>query len=96
MPEGAVRAYLAGPLEALTPATNTDPVSLLEAIEEARRRGWAINRGELHLEAGALAVPVRIYPVHASPRSVSTSRFHGLTMIASVFSLASSRLRRSD
>ena len=58
MPEGAVRAYLAGPLAALTVATNTDPASLLEAIEETRRRGWAINRGELHLEAGALAVPV--------------------------------------
>ena len=27
-------------------------------VEETGRRGWAINRGELHVEAGALAVPV--------------------------------------
>jgi DNA-binding IclR family transcriptional regulator len=58
MPDAAVRSYLAGPLAALTPATNTDPTSLVAAVEETRRRGWAINRGELHLEAGALAVPV--------------------------------------
>jgi DNA-binding IclR family transcriptional regulator len=58
MNDGAVRSYLAGPLAALTPATNTDPTSLVAAVEETRRRGWAINRGELHLEAGALAVPV--------------------------------------
>src|SRR4051794_22670987 len=58
MPAEAVRSYLAGRLQALTPATNTDPVSLLRIVEETRSRGWAINRGELHLEAGALAVPV--------------------------------------
>ncbi len=58
MPEADVRAYLAGPLASHTPATNTDPGSLLEVIEETGRRGWAVNRGELHVEAGALAVPV--------------------------------------
>jgi DNA-binding IclR family transcriptional regulator len=58
MPDAAVRSYLAGPLAALTAATNTDPVSLLTTIDQTRRRGWAVNRGELHLEAGALAVPV--------------------------------------
>ncbi len=50
--------YLAGPLAASTPATITDPAELEVAVEETRRQGWAINRGELHIEAGALAAPV--------------------------------------
>ena len=51
-------AYLAGPLPAATAATIADPVALAAVIDETRRRGWAINRGELFPEAGALAVPV--------------------------------------
>jgi DNA-binding IclR family transcriptional regulator len=39
-------------------ATITDPEVMAGVVEETRRRGWAINRGELHAEAGALAVPV--------------------------------------
>jgi DNA-binding IclR family transcriptional regulator len=58
MPQADVRSYLAGPLESRTPVTNTDPASLREVIEQTRLRGWAINRGELHVEAGGLAVPV--------------------------------------
>ena len=58
MPEADVQSYLAGPLTSHTPATNTDPDSLRDIVEETRRRGWAINLGELHVEAGALAVPV--------------------------------------
>ena len=58
MPGPELRAYLARPLEARTPATITDPAELVQVVEETRRRGWAINRGELHVEAGALAVPV--------------------------------------
>jgi DNA-binding IclR family transcriptional regulator len=58
MADADVRSYLAGPLAVYTPSTNIDPESLLEVIAETRRRGYAINRGELHLEAGALAVPV--------------------------------------
>ena len=58
MPGPELRAYLAQPLEARTPATITDPTELARVVEETRRRGWAINRGELHIEAGALAVPV--------------------------------------
>ena len=58
MPGPELRAYLARPLEARTPATITDPAELARVVEETRRRGWAINRGELHVEAGALAVPV--------------------------------------
>lgn len=53
-----LRAYLARPLPAYTDATVTDPNVLAEIVESTRRRGWAVNRGELHVEAGALAVPV--------------------------------------
>jgi DNA-binding IclR family transcriptional regulator len=58
LPDADLRAYLARPLSAYTEATVTDPVLLAEIVEETRRRGWAVNRGELFPEAGALAVPV--------------------------------------
>jgi DNA-binding IclR family transcriptional regulator len=58
LPPADLRAYLAGPLMPYTPATVTDPVALMRVVEETRQRSWAINRGELHVEAGALAVPV--------------------------------------
>lgn len=51
-------AYLAGPLPASTSLTITDPTVLAGAVEETRARGYAVNRGELFPEAGALAVPV--------------------------------------
>ncbi|MEX2182821.1 MAG: IclR family transcriptional regulator [Chloroflexota bacterium] len=56
--DDALADYLAGPLRAYTPATITDPVALAGIVAETRQRGWAINRGELFAEAGALAVPV--------------------------------------
>ncbi|MFP5343702.1 MAG: IclR family transcriptional regulator [Candidatus Limnocylindria bacterium] len=59
MSERDSAAYLAGRLDAYTPATVTDPGVLAAIIEETRRQGWAVNRGELFPEAGALAVPVR-------------------------------------
>lgn len=59
MRPGELAAYLAGPLDAYTPATVTDPDALVGAIEATRARGYAVNRGELFTEAGALAVPVR-------------------------------------
>lgn len=58
MRPGEITAYLAHPLDAYTPATITDPHELVDVIEATRRRGYAINRGELFAEAGALAVPV--------------------------------------
>lgn len=58
MPERERETYLAGPLEPYTPVTITDPTVLRRVIEETRHQGWAVNRGELHLEAGALAVPI--------------------------------------
>lgn len=51
-------AYLRRPLTAATPLTVTDPDTLTRIVEETRARGWAVNRGELFPEAGALAVPV--------------------------------------
>jgi DNA-binding IclR family transcriptional regulator len=51
-------AYLAGPLAAATQETITDPVVLASVVAETRRQGWAVNRGELFIEAGALAVPI--------------------------------------
>lgn len=59
MPDAELAEYLAGPLPAYTPATVTDPERLVGIVAESRERGWAINRGELFPEAGALAVPVR-------------------------------------
>jgi DNA-binding IclR family transcriptional regulator len=59
MSEGELATYLAGPLIAYTPSTVTDPAALRDIVEATRRNGWAVNRGELFPEAGALAVPVR-------------------------------------
>lgn len=58
MPPADLRAYLSRPLPAYTEATVTDPAILAEVVETTRQRGWAVNRGELFQEAGALAVPV--------------------------------------
>lgn len=58
MPERERETYLAGTLEPYTPFTITDATVLRQVIQETRSRGWAVNRGELHEEAGALAVPI--------------------------------------
>lgn len=58
MPDAELLAYLSRPLESYTAATITDATELSRVIDDTRRLGWAVNRGELHEEAGALAVPV--------------------------------------
>ncbi|MEX1172531.1 MAG: IclR family transcriptional regulator [Chloroflexota bacterium] len=58
MPEPALRAYLRTRLDPYTPETITDAAVLERVVEETRERGYAINRGELFPEAGAVAVPV--------------------------------------
>lgn len=58
MPSTELRAYLARPLPAYTEATVTDPQLLAEIVETTRHQGFAVNRGELFPEAGALAVAV--------------------------------------
>jgi len=60
MDDAAVRAaYAERPLEAYTVATITDLEALLTTIGEARRRGYAIEREELALGRGCIAVPIR-------------------------------------
>jgi DNA-binding IclR family transcriptional regulator len=49
----------AGPLEALTPHTVTDPALLERQLERVRRDGYAIVVGELEPGLSAVAVPVR-------------------------------------
>jgi DNA-binding IclR family transcriptional regulator len=58
MTASELAAYLRRPLTAATPQTVTDPEALRRIVDETRERGWAVNRGELFPEAGALAVPV--------------------------------------
>lgn len=58
MPPEEFAAYLRRPLTAATTFTVTEPDALRQIVDETRERGWAINRGELFPEAGALAVPV--------------------------------------
>jgi DNA-binding IclR family transcriptional regulator len=50
---------LAGPLEAFTPATTTDPARLRALLADVRRTGAAVLAGHLHEEAAGVAVPVR-------------------------------------
>lgn len=57
--EAELRVYLARPLTAYTELTVTDPTVLAGIVGSTRQRGYAVNRGELFPEAGALAVPVR-------------------------------------
>lgn len=58
LPEDEAAALLAGPLEALTAHTVTDPARLRAELVEARRRGWAETRNEAHLDVGAVAAAV--------------------------------------
>jgi DNA-binding IclR family transcriptional regulator len=50
---------LAGPLEAFTSATMTDPARLRALLADVRRTGAAVLAGHLHEEATGVAVPVR-------------------------------------
>jgi DNA-binding IclR family transcriptional regulator len=58
MPDPDLRAYLRTRLDPYTPETITDAAVLARVVDETRDRGYAINRGELFPEAGAVAVPV--------------------------------------
>lgn len=50
---------LAGPLEALTPHTITDPDRLRALLADVRRTGSVVLPGHIHEEAAGVAVPVR-------------------------------------
>lgn len=53
------RAYLAGPLPALTGATLTDPQALAAHLDEVAARGVAWEHGEFQAGVDCLAVPLR-------------------------------------
>jgi len=53
-----VEAYLAQPLQRVTPRTVTDPQVLRETLAAIRERGYAVSRAELQSDNGSIAVPV--------------------------------------
>jgi len=56
----ALQAWLAqGPLQGFTMHTITDPVRLADELLEAAQRGYALEREELALGRGCIAVPIR-------------------------------------
>lgn len=55
-PADEIRAL--GPLSAVTAATLTDPVALLEDVMRTRRRGWALNDGERDVGVRTVAAPL--------------------------------------
>jgi IclR family pca regulon transcriptional regulator len=58
-PAAAERVLSAGKPEARTPKTVTAKGKLLDAVEQARRQGWAIVDEELELGLRSLSVPLR-------------------------------------
>ena len=50
---------LAGPLEARTPRTVTDPKRIRALLREVSAAGYAVTRAENHPEMGGIAAPVR-------------------------------------
>lgn len=60
LPQGELDDYLAGgPFIALTPRTLTDPRALRSEIEQVRRAGVALDRGEVSDGLYCIAVPVK-------------------------------------
>jgi DNA-binding IclR family transcriptional regulator len=53
-----VEAYLARPLQRVTPRTITDPTALRELLTAIRERGYAVSRAELQTDNGSISVPV--------------------------------------
>lgn len=49
---------LAGPLEALTARTTTDPKALERELDAARARGWAVAPGQIIRGVNALGAPI--------------------------------------
>jgi len=52
---------LAGPIEARTPRTVTDPKRIRAALREVADAGYAVLRGENHPEVGGIGAPIRDY-----------------------------------
>lgn len=58
LPEEEIDAYLARPLEAVTPNTITAPRRLRRELAEIRARGFAQSFGERQLGAASVAAPI--------------------------------------
>jgi DNA-binding IclR family transcriptional regulator len=58
LPPDQVAAYLARPLEQVTPRTITDPAVLAAELEATRQRGYAYSTGELTPDVAGVAVPI--------------------------------------
>ncbi|MGH3276496.1 MAG: IclR family transcriptional regulator [Streptosporangiaceae bacterium] len=61
LPDSEIKRYLARPLEAVTPATITDPQQLRKNLAEIRSRGFAESSGERQTGAASVAAPVLDY-----------------------------------
>ena len=59
LPEGERAAVLAGPLATITDTTLTDRAALERNLEEVRRAGYAVSRGERVPGGVGVAAPVR-------------------------------------
>jgi DNA-binding IclR family transcriptional regulator len=71
-------ALLKTPLRKVTPRTITDPAVLRREIDQARERGWAQMRDEMHLDVGGVAAVADLgadvmigigitFPLHRAP-----------------------------
>ena len=58
LPEAEREAVLAGPLDAVTPNTVTDAAALRRRLDEVRKRGYAVSRGERVLGGVGIAAPI--------------------------------------
>jgi DNA-binding IclR family transcriptional regulator len=58
LPEAEREAVLAGPLDPVTENTVTDPDALRRQLDEVRKRGYAVTRGERVLGGVGIAAPV--------------------------------------
>src|SRR5262249_31679769 len=57
-PPDLLEGILAGPLNAWTPHTLTDPAAVRAAVEQVRRQGWATAVDAVQIGVNALAAPV--------------------------------------
>lgn len=58
LPDEEVDAYLSGPLEKLTPRTQTSAKTIRRHLAEIRRRGYAVSMEERLEGAGSVAAPI--------------------------------------
>lgn len=58
LPETEREAYLSGPLVRFTEQTVTEPAALRQRLEEIRRDGYLVSKGELSQDMVAIAAPV--------------------------------------